>query len=187
MAGKAVSLVKQSYNASISSSYIERLCTSWFLPSPALFIFRALVSLYAFLVEVTSSAYSATHGDAENAQHSFSYFTNLSYWGIAFYFAFAAAHTASYTYFGRAWLESWPGVLKWLHSTLHATITIYPFIVTGMCRNLRCIVDSMADSEAMKLSSGQSSPMGPLDRRTWHGQTYQSMPSTPSLLFWRSS
>ena len=50
---------------------------------------------------------------SEAADHSFSYFTDLGYWGLAFYFAFAAAHTGSYALTGRPWLASWPAVLRW--------------------------------------------------------------------------
>ena len=141
MTSKVVRLIQQSYNASTTSSYIERLCTSWLLPPVALLALRSLLSLYAFVVLLTSLGYQSTHGETAAAQASFSYFTDLSYWGLGFYFAFAAAHTGSYAFRGRAWLESWPGILKWLHSTLYATITIYPFVVTGKLSRLSHVED----------------------------------------------
>ena len=131
MASKLSFNLSQSYHASTSPSHVQRLSTSWILPPWALFGLRVAISLYAFVVELTSLGYQATHGDTENARQSFSYFTNLSYWGLAFYFAFAAAHTGSYASRGKAWLESWPGWFKWLHSALYMTVTVCPVIVTG--------------------------------------------------------
>ena len=125
-------LIRQSYNASLSPTYIERLCTSWLISPVLLFALRALISLYAFITRFTIIGYESTNGMGEAADHDSSYFTTLTYWGLAFYFAFAAAHTASYAFRGRAFLESWPGPLRWLHSTLYATITVYPWIVTGL-------------------------------------------------------
>lgn len=127
MANKFVTLIRQSYNASLKASYIERLCSSWLISPTLLFALRALISLYAFIVRFTVLGLDSTKA----AEHDSSYFTDLTYWGLAFYFAFSAVHTASYAFRGRAFLESWPGPLKWLHSTLYATITIYPWIVTG--------------------------------------------------------
>ena len=155
MASKFTHGISQSYHASTTPLYIERLCTSWLLPPLVLFALRALISLYAFVVTFTALGYLAVYpapGVPHEAEHTFSYFTDLGYWGIAFYFAFAAAHTASYAFRGRAWLQSWPGVLKWLHSTLYATITVFPFIVTGTHRPLReC--DRFAN-QTLQLSSG---------------------------------
>ena len=131
MASKIGQLIIQSFRASTTPSYVERLCTSWLLPPLCFFTLRATISLYAFVLLFTRIGYDSTHGEKLEVQQSFSYFTVLGYWGIAFYFAFAAAHTASYAFRGRAWLQSWPGVLKWLHSTFYASITAFPFVVTG--------------------------------------------------------
>ena len=133
MASKFLRSFSQSYHASTTPTHIERLCTSWLLPPLFLFALRALISLYAFLVLFIRIGLETTSGDDEAAAHSFSYFTLLEYWGLAFYFAFAAAHTASYAFRGQAWLQSWPGVLKWLHSTFYVTTTVFPFVVTSTC------------------------------------------------------
>ena len=134
MPSKFLYLIKQSWRASTDPIYIERLCTSWILPPIALCALRAFFSLYAFFVTFFVLGWDNTHAAtraSHQAAHSFSYFTDLTYWGLAFYFAFAAAHTASYARTGRPWLASWPGVLRWLHSAYYVTITVYPFIVTG--------------------------------------------------------
>ncbi|KAF2717939.1 hypothetical protein K431DRAFT_275786 [Polychaeton citri CBS 116435] len=126
---------RQPYRKTCEPEYTRRLCSSWILPSPILFIFRALVSLYGFLVLFLVLGLRI-HGQnrAGTARRSFSYFTVLGYWGLAFYYAFAAAHTASYCLRAKqkAWLESWPRPLRWLHSAFYSTITVYPFVVTAV-------------------------------------------------------
>jgi len=95
------------------------------------FVFRAVISLYAFVVLFVRIGIETTSGKTQAAQRSFSFFTVLGYWGIAFYFAAVAAQTASYASRGYSWLESWPAPLKFLHSILYMTVTVYPFLVTG--------------------------------------------------------
>ena len=131
MASKFASLIKQSWRASIDRISITRLSTSWLLPPVAFFALRVFLCCYAFFVILFVLGWDSTHGDSRAARHSFSYFTDLTYWGLAFYFAFAAAHTGSYAFTGRAWLERWPEVLRWLHSAFYCTVTVYPFIVTS--------------------------------------------------------
>jgi len=121
----------QHYRKSISDDYISRLCTSWLLSPRLLFAYRLLVSIYAFVVLFFILGWESTHNDSAAARQSFSFFTVLTYWGLAFYFAFAAAHTASYAWRGRPWLQRWPTVLKYMHSVYYSTITVYPFVVTG--------------------------------------------------------
>lgn len=128
---KFVRLLSQSYSASTSPEYAHRVSVSWLLPAWVLFAIRALISLYAFVVLFTRIGIQTTSGDSEAASQSFSFFTVLGYWGLAFYFAFASAHTASQASRGRAWLETWPAILRFLHSTFYMTITVFPFIVTG--------------------------------------------------------
>jgi hypothetical protein len=161
MASKFLNLINQSWRASIEPIYIERLCTSWILSPIVLCALRAFFSLYAFFVTFFILGWDNTHAAtraSHQAAHSFSYFTDLTYWGLAFYFAFAAAHTASYARTGRPWLASWPGVLRWLHSAYYATITVYPFIVTGTGVQYKGFALRSADDLA-QLCSGQFSPM----------------------------
>lgn len=122
---------RQSYVFTATDHYIERLCSSWLFPTWLLCLFRATLSIYAFVTLLYVIGHRIAMGEIEVAQQSFSYFTVLGYWGLAFYFAFAALHTASYAVRGRAYLQSWPNWLKYLHSVFYATITVYPFIVTG--------------------------------------------------------
>lgn len=107
-----------------------RFSTSWILTPGLLFTLRALLSLYAFTTIFTIFGYDGVNGQAEDARRSFSYFTNLTYWGLAFYFAFAAAHTASYWLTGTPFLARWPQLLQSLHSIFYSTIVVFPWLVT---------------------------------------------------------
>ncbi|KAF2436398.1 hypothetical protein EJ08DRAFT_578633 [Tothia fuscella] len=106
-----------------------RFATSWLLPPSVLFILRALISLYLFISVITTLAL-LNKRNPSTARHYFSYFTSLTYWGLAFYFAFAAAHTGSYWRSGNPFLSRWPKVLQHMHSIYYSTITTYPFLVT---------------------------------------------------------
>lgn len=64
------------------------------------------------------------------ARHSFSYFTNLTYWGLAFYFFFSALHTVSYVRTGSPLLSRWPRPLQALHSFFYTTVVTFPVLVT---------------------------------------------------------
>src|ERR1700743_1200459 len=60
-----------------------RYATSWILPPAALFFIRALLSLYAFVTILFVIGWDGTHFGT--AGQTFSYFTHLTYWGLAFY------------------------------------------------------------------------------------------------------
>jgi hypothetical protein len=60
----------------------------------------------------------------------FSYFTIITFWGIAFYFLVAAIHTFTYALRSRPLLDSFPRFLQALHSLYYTTIVTFPFIVT---------------------------------------------------------
>ena len=63
-------------------------------------------------------------------RQSFSYFTDLTYWGISFYFLVAAAHTLTYAITSRPLLDRFPRPLRALHSLYYTTIVTLPFLVT---------------------------------------------------------
>lgn len=108
----------------------HRFETSWLLPPWALFACRALISLYCFITQI----YNLAHAGSRAARLEFSYFTVLTYWGIAFYTLFAAIHT--FTYIKRAshrpLLADFPPILRALHSLLYSTIVVFPIIVTAV-------------------------------------------------------
>jgi hypothetical protein len=108
-----------------------RFETSWILPPAALFALRALLALYAFVTLFTIFGWNGSHGLSEESRHSFSYFTNLTYWGLAFYFAFSALHTCTYWLTATPILARWPHALQMAHSMFYSTIVVYPWIVTG--------------------------------------------------------
>ncbi|ORX95699.1 hypothetical protein BCR34DRAFT_607871 [Clohesyomyces aquaticus] len=107
-----------------------RYATSWLLSPGVLFGLRAFLSLYAFTTIFAIFGYNSSHGLSENSRHSFSFFTNLTYWGLAFYYAFAALHTGSYWLRGQPLLAGWPRSLQMAHAMFYSTIVVYPWIVT---------------------------------------------------------
>ncbi|KAI1127120.1 hypothetical protein F5Y10DRAFT_243465 [Nemania abortiva] len=110
----------------------HRFQTSWLVSPYVLFGIRALLSLYAFTTLLFNIGYNCARpalGGCETSRAAFSYFTVLSYWGLAFYFAIAAVHTFSYARWSRTPLESWPRPLQALHSLYYSTITTFPFLV----------------------------------------------------------
>ena len=110
----------------ISPKYLSRYTTSWLLTPFFLAVFRLLLCLYAF---VTTFTILATDTPL-SARQSFSYFTVLTYWGLAFYFLFSGLHTLSYARSGVSWLQRWPWSLQALHAVFYSTIVTFPFLVT---------------------------------------------------------
>jgi hypothetical protein len=117
------------YTASFDPT--QRFVTSWILSPALLFGVRALLSLYAFTTLFTIFGWNGSHGMSDQSRYSFSYFTHLTYWGLAFYFAFAAIHTGSYWLKGTSFLSRWPRALQVAHSMFYSTVVVYPFIVTS--------------------------------------------------------
>lgn len=108
----------------------HRYVTSWLLPPGVLFGFRALLSVYAFTALFFNLGWRGAQHMGGVGQ-SFSFFTNLTYWGLAFYFAFSALHTGTYWLTGRPLLARWPVALQVLHGIYYSTITNFPFLVSS--------------------------------------------------------
>ncbi|KAI1174287.1 hypothetical protein F4777DRAFT_390142 [Nemania sp. FL0916] len=111
----------------------HRFQTSWLVSPWVLFGIRTLLALYAFATIFTNIGYECTHvsaGGCVAAANGFSFFTVLSYWGVAFYFAVASFHTFFYARYGRTLLDAWPRPLQFLHALLYSTVTTYPLLVT---------------------------------------------------------
>jgi hypothetical protein len=107
----------------------NRFQTSSFVSPVVLACLRLLTACYSFSALFYRIGHSAAFDHSEKSRKSFSYFTNLSYWGIACYFAVAAFHTGVYALRGRAPLQKWGKVLQWLHSLLYTTVVTLPFLV----------------------------------------------------------
>lgn len=119
----------RAYATATSEDSTIRFCTSWLLSPLAFAIWRALVSLYAFVVIFVILGH--TSGTVYPGR-SFSYFTVLGYWGLAFYYAFAAVHAGSFWYRGgRSFLSGWPTWLRWAHGCFYSSVTTFPFVVTS--------------------------------------------------------
>jgi hypothetical protein len=108
----------------------HRFLTSWLLPPMFLAILRGVIALYAFTTIFFRFAWQGTHGLSHVNNGELSYFTSLTFWGIAFYFLFAAIHTFLYARRGYAPLDHWPRPLQALHSLLYTTVVTFPFLVT---------------------------------------------------------
>jgi hypothetical protein len=108
----------------------HRFLTSWLLPPIFLAILRAFIAIYAFTTIFFIFAWQGTHGLADVNDGEFSYFTSLTFWGIAFYFLFSAIHTVLYARRGSAPLDHWPRPLQALHSLFYTTVVTFPFLVT---------------------------------------------------------
>ena len=117
------------YKGDIDPSH--RFATSWILSPALLFFLRALLSLYAFATLFAIFGWNGSHGMSDESRHTFSYFTHLTYWGLAFYYAFAAIHTGTYWLTGTPLLARWPKALQIAHSMFYSTVVIYPWIVTS--------------------------------------------------------
>ncbi|TLD33106.1 hypothetical protein PspLS_01337 [Pyricularia sp. CBS 133598] len=108
----------------------NRFVTSWILPPWVLFACRLLFGLYALTTQFVSIGTQVARGQSDQATAEFSYFTVLTYWGIAFYLLVSAVHTATYAATGRPLLARFPRPLQALHSFYYTTICVYPVIVT---------------------------------------------------------
>ncbi|KAF1830989.1 hypothetical protein BDW02DRAFT_601187 [Decorospora gaudefroyi] len=108
----------------------HRFVTSWILPPGILFALRTLLAVYAFTTIFIIFGWNGSHGRSDSSRQSFSYFTILTYWGLAFYYAFSAVHTGSYWFTGVPLLARWPKALQIAHSMFYSTIVVYPWIVT---------------------------------------------------------
>jgi len=108
----------------------NRFQTSSILSPVVLAFARLLIACYIFAALFYRIARSAVLDGSHSTRDSFSYFTNLTYWGLGCYFAIAAVHTLVYAFSGRAPLERWPKVLQFLHSLLYTTIITFPPLVT---------------------------------------------------------
>lgn len=99
--------------------------TSWAFAPLILSCVRLLLSVYAFVVIFT------TYGTQPSGiGRSFSFFTELTYWGLAFYALVAGVHTLIYALRGRCWLDQWPRPLQALHTLFYTTVITFPFLVT---------------------------------------------------------
>lgn len=123
--------------------------SSWLLPPLALALLRAVLSIYCFTTIFYSFGWFAHNIDvfhlkdinlpeitfslgASAIGKSFSYFTYLSYWGQAFYFAVSSMHTLVYWRTGRTWLERWPRWLQVAHSVFYTSVVCFPAMVSAI-------------------------------------------------------
>jgi len=119
-----------------TASEAHRFSTSWALPPLLLGCLRLLIALYIFLtISIVLGIVSVQWHDPSLAGTQFTYFTVLTYWGLGFYFLVAGIHSLVFaTSPGKNFLEREGGawkVARWAHASLYASVTTFPFIVTG--------------------------------------------------------
>lgn len=91
--------------------------------------------IYGICVNLIQAGYycsNPSRGGCAAAGDEFSYFTVLTYWGLAFYNLTSAVHTFTYARGGSPLLDRFPRPLQALHAFYYTTITTYPFIVTAV-------------------------------------------------------
>lgn len=89
--------------------------------------------VYAFTTLFFIIGWTCAHaslGGCLVVRQSFSYFTVLTYWGLAFYFLAAALHTLAYALTGRPLLDRLPRPLQALHALFYTSVVTFPFLVT---------------------------------------------------------
>ncbi|KAF2091480.1 hypothetical protein K490DRAFT_60920 [Saccharata proteae CBS 121410] len=104
----------------------HRFETSTILSPLALGCVRSVLAFYGILTIILS----LTLPVQQPAGASFSYFSNITWWGITWYQVFASIHTLSYARTGRSLLERWPRFFQLAHSLLYTTIMVFPLMVT---------------------------------------------------------
>jgi len=107
----------------------HRFVTSWLLPPLWLGIYRLMFALFGWANLISSWIWDGIH-DPDQIGPQFSYFTNLTWWGVTCYMTIAAVHTFVYMKRGYTWLDTWHRPLQALHSLFYSTIVVFPIIVT---------------------------------------------------------
>jgi len=121
----------------ITASLLEahRFSTSWLLPTPVLGGLRLLIALYIFTtISTVLGIVSIQWHDKADAGSQFTYFTVLTYWGLGFYFLVSGVHSLMTASRGKSLLQNTGRVYdiaRWLHAAFYASVTVFPFIVTG--------------------------------------------------------
>jgi len=107
----------------------HRFVTSWLLHPLGLASLRLVFALFCWANLFVTFGYDAVH-EPGSIGAQFSYFTNLTWWGITCYMTIAALHTFVYVRRGYTFLDRWWRPLQLLHSFFYTTIVTYPFLVT---------------------------------------------------------
>lgn len=108
----------------------NRYTTSWLLSPTILALLRLSLSLWAFTTIFVIFGWDGSHGGGQHSRRSFSYFTSITFWALAFYFLFSGLHTWSYARTGTSWLRTWPRPLQAAHAILYTSVITFPILVT---------------------------------------------------------
>ena len=103
--------------------------TSWLLTPTLLALYRLVFALFGWTNLISGWIYDGIR-DPKDIGPQFSYFTDLTWWGITCYMTIGAAHTYVYSRKGYTWLDGWWRPLQALQSLFYTTVVVFPFIVT---------------------------------------------------------
>ncbi|OAX78927.1 hypothetical protein ACJ72_06759 [Emergomyces africanus] len=104
--------------------------TSWLFTPVVFAVLRLIIAVYCLLTTLVILATEGIHGGGIIDVRSFSFFTNLSFAGVQWYFLVAGIHTAFYAATGRSVLfDKWPRWLRSMHSLFYTTVVCFPFVV----------------------------------------------------------
>ncbi|KAI5798794.1 hypothetical protein EDC01DRAFT_15741 [Geopyxis carbonaria] len=107
----------------------SRYQTSWLLSPFILAVYRLVIASYIFAALIYNLVWGSLN-NPQRVQRHWSYFTNITYWSLGFYFLFAGVHGMIYASKGYAPLKRWPKLLQVAHGVLYSTVITFPFLVT---------------------------------------------------------
>ncbi|KAH7105103.1 hypothetical protein BKA62DRAFT_816597 [Auriculariales sp. MPI-PUGE-AT-0066] len=108
----------------------HRFETSTILSPVTLGYIRLLIAAYGAATIIASALPSVRQPDWPTNAQSFSYLSNITWWGITGYHVVASFHTLYYARTGHAPLERWHWTLQRAHEFLWTTIVTLPCMVT---------------------------------------------------------
>ena len=109
-----------------------RYVTSTLVSPLVLAIMRSVMAGYMIVVTIVSIVWAGAVSHTISLY--FSYFTDITYIGLAAYMLFACIHGFDYAKHGATrpyLLQRWPRFFQFCHQLLHATILGYPIIVSS--------------------------------------------------------
>ncbi|KAI5854219.1 hypothetical protein BZA05DRAFT_393555 [Tricharina praecox] len=124
----------------------NRFQTSYVLPPGVLACVRLLICVYIFTTNVYRLVRARVAGDTTQIEQHWSFFTNITYWSMGFYFLFAGFHGLVYSRRGIAPLQTWPRILQLFHGVLWTTMCSYSLVVTIVYWGLLADASSFANT-----------------------------------------
>lgn len=99
--------------------------TSWLLSSTLFAAYNFVATLFIFVTIFVRWGFGSN-----SIGQSFSYFTNLTWWGLGFYHLFTAYHGWQFSRGKGMPLDRWGEGSQALHAIFYTTVITFPFLVT---------------------------------------------------------